>query len=112
MSGREIETEFPLAGSKLRLRLLAITELHANIYPYDYYRDCPDDSVGLARAASLVRQARGETPNCLLFDNGDILQGAPLGDFAAQAATLAGRLLEAARRDGVSGAKIKNFSGP
>ena len=79
--------EPPLAGSKprLRLRLLGLTDLHANLYPYDYYRDCPDISVGLARAASLVRQARREAPNCLLFDNGDILQGTPLGDLAAQA---------------------------
>ena len=79
--------EPPLAGSKprLRLRLLGLTDLHANLYPYDYYRDCPDNSVGLARAASLVRQARREAPNCLLFDNGDILQGTPLGDFAAEA---------------------------
>ena len=77
----------PGSGSRprLRLRLLGLTDLHANLYPYDYYRDRPDNSVGLARAASLVRQARGEAPNCLLFDNGDILQGTPLGDFAAQA---------------------------
>ena len=76
-----------LASSKprLRLRLLGLTDLHGNLYPYDYYRDRPDDSVGLARAASLIRQARREAPNCLLFDNGDILQGTPLGDFAAQA---------------------------
>jgi 2',3'-cyclic-nucleotide 2'-phosphodiesterase/3'-nucleotidase len=87
MSAREIEMEPPLAGSKprLRLRLLGLTDLHANLYPYDYYRDRPDNSVGLARAASLVRQARGKAPNCLLFDNGDILQGTPLGDFAAEA---------------------------
>ena len=79
--------EPPLAGSKprLRLRLLGLTDLHANLYPYDYFSDCPDNSVGLARAASLVRQARSEAPNCLLFDNGDILQGTPLGDFAAEA---------------------------
>ncbi len=70
---------------RLRLRLLGLTDLHANLYPYDYYRDRPDNSVGLARAASLVRQARREAPNCLLFDNGDILQGTPLGDFAAEA---------------------------
>src|ERR1700722_7929697 len=85
---REIEMEPPLAGSKPRLRLrrlLGLTDLHANLYPYDYYRDRQDDSVGLARAASLVRQARREAPNCLLFDNGDILQGTPLGDFAAEA---------------------------
>jgi 2',3'-cyclic-nucleotide 2'-phosphodiesterase / 3'-nucleotidase len=62
-----------------------VTDLHANLYPYDYYRDCPDDSVGLARTASLIAEARKEAPNTLLFDNGDILQGAPLGDFAAQA---------------------------
>jgi 2',3'-cyclic-nucleotide 2'-phosphodiesterase/3'-nucleotidase len=70
---------------RLRLRLLGLTDLHANLYPYDYYRDCPDNSVGLARAASLIVEARNEAPNCLLFDNGDILQGTPLGDFAAQA---------------------------
>jgi 2',3'-cyclic-nucleotide 2'-phosphodiesterase/3'-nucleotidase len=67
------------------LRLLGLTDLHANLYPYDYYRDCPDDSVGLARAASLVAEARREAPNCLLFDDGDILQGTPLGDLAAEA---------------------------
>ena len=77
----------PLAGSKprLRLRLLSITDLHANLYPYDYYRDCPDDLVGLARAASLVAEARSEALNCLLFDNGDVLQGTLLGDLAAEA---------------------------
>src|ERR1700727_1134789 len=87
MRGRELEMDPPLASPnpRLRLRLLGLTDLHANLCPYDYYRDCPDNSVGLARAASLVRQARKEAPNCLLFDNGDILQGTPLGDFAAQA---------------------------
>ncbi len=79
--------EPPLAGAqiRLRLRLLGVTDLHANLYPYDYYRDRPDNSVGLARAASLIAQARSECPNCLLFDNGDILQGTPLGDLAAAA---------------------------
>ncbi len=79
--------ESPSAGAerRLRLRLLGLTDLHANLYPYDYYRDRPDNSVGLARAASLIAQARSECSNCLLFDNGDILQGTPLGDFAAAA---------------------------
>ena len=75
----------PLVGGapRLCLRLLGLTDLHANLYPYDYYRDRPDNSVGLARTASLIAEARKESPNCLLFDNGDILQGTPLGDFAA-----------------------------
>jgi 2',3'-cyclic-nucleotide 2'-phosphodiesterase / 3'-nucleotidase len=79
--------EPPLAGAepRLRLRLIGLTDLHANLYPYDYYRDRPDNSVGLARAASLIAEARTECPNCLMFDNGDILQGTPLGDFAAAA---------------------------
>jgi 2',3'-cyclic-nucleotide 2'-phosphodiesterase / 3'-nucleotidase len=87
MRGRELEMDPPLAGPKprLRLRLLGLTDLHANLYPYDYYRDCLDNSVGLARAASLVAEARREAPNCLLFDDGDILQGTPLGDLAAEA---------------------------
>ena len=87
MRGRELEMDPPLASSKprLRLRLLGLTDLHANLYPYDYYRDCPDDSVGLARVASLVAEARAEATNCLLFDDGDILQGTPLGDLAAEA---------------------------
>src|SRR5215831_9418086 len=78
--------EPPLAGvePRLRLRLLGVTDLHANLYPYDYYRDRPDDSVGLARLAGLIAEARAGVPNCLLFDNGDILQGAPLGDLAAE----------------------------
>jgi 2',3'-cyclic-nucleotide 2'-phosphodiesterase (5'-nucleotidase family) len=88
MRGHEPELEPPLdrlGRPRLRLRLLGLTDLHANLYPYDYYRDCPDDSVGLARVASLVAEARGEAPNCLLFDNGDILQGTLLGDLAAEA---------------------------
>jgi 2',3'-cyclic-nucleotide 2'-phosphodiesterase / 3'-nucleotidase len=87
MRGRELEMDPPLAGPKprLRLRLLGVTDVHANLYPYDYYRDCPDDSVGLARVASLVAEARAEAPNSLLFDDGDILQGTPLGDLAAEA---------------------------
>jgi 2',3'-cyclic-nucleotide 2'-phosphodiesterase / 3'-nucleotidase len=46
---REDDMAPPLAGAapRLRLRLLGLTDLHANLYPYDYYRDHPDNSVGL-----------------------------------------------------------------
>jgi 2',3'-cyclic-nucleotide 2'-phosphodiesterase / 3'-nucleotidase len=71
-------------GSPLvRLRILETTDLHVNVFPYDYYRDAADDTVGLARTAALVRAARAEVPNSLLFDNGDLIQGSPLGDFVA-----------------------------
>lgn len=42
--------------------------------------------MGLSRTATLIRRARSESTNCLLFDCGDILQGSPICDFAAKRA--------------------------
>jgi len=73
-----------LAASQAFLRILQTTDLHMYLQPYDYYADKPSDGVGLARTASLIHQARAEAPNCLLFDNGDFLQGNPLGEYLAK----------------------------
>src|SRR5262252_4771915 len=67
----------------LRLRLLSTTDIHTHIVDYDYYRDQRDISLGLARTAVLIRQARAEVRNSMLFDSGDLIQGNPLGDFVA-----------------------------
>ena len=67
----------------VKLRVLETTDLHVNVFPYDYYRDAADDTVGLARTAALLKTARGEVKNTLLFDNGDLIQGSPLGDYTA-----------------------------
>jgi 2',3'-cyclic-nucleotide 2'-phosphodiesterase/3'-nucleotidase len=77
------------AGPLVRLRLIGTSDLHANVFPYDYYRDRPDDRVGLARTAGLIAQARAEAGNTLLLDNGDIIQGTPLGDYVALSKGLA-----------------------
>ncbi|MEM9199810.1 MAG: bifunctional 2',3'-cyclic-nucleotide 2'-phosphodiesterase/3'-nucleotidase [Pseudomonadota bacterium] len=69
--------------ASLALRILATTDLHMNLLAYDYYADRPSDTVGLARTGALIDAARAEVPNSLLFDNGDALQGTPMGDFAA-----------------------------
>ena len=74
-------------ADEIRLRLIGTTDVHANILGYDYYRDAPDPTVGLARAATLIAAARAETENSLLVDNGDFLQGTPLGDYAAKLLT-------------------------
>ena len=66
----------------LRLRLLATIDLHAHLFSYNYYANRPDNGVGLARLAAPILQARSESVNSLLFDNGDTFQGAPLGDAA------------------------------
>jgi 2',3'-cyclic-nucleotide 2'-phosphodiesterase/3'-nucleotidase len=66
----------------LRLRILATTDLHAHLLPFNYYADRRDDGVGLAALAALIERARADCPNTLLVDNGDTLQGAPLADAA------------------------------
>ncbi len=71
------------ATARLQLRLMGTSDLHANIFAYDYYRDRPDDRVGLAKTAGLIAIARAEVKNSLLLDNGDIIQGTPLGDYVA-----------------------------
>src|SRR6478736_4320766 len=68
---------------KLKLRVLETTDLHVNVVPYDYFRDAADDTVGLAKTASLIKLAQAEARNSILFDNGDFLQGSSLGDFIA-----------------------------
>ncbi len=67
-----------------QLRIMATTDLHVHLFPYDYYADQPNDAVGLARTAALILKARAEVAQSLLFDNGDFLQGNPVGDYVAQ----------------------------
>ncbi|WP_146586921.1 bifunctional 2',3'-cyclic-nucleotide 2'-phosphodiesterase/3'-nucleotidase [Puniceibacterium confluentis] len=71
------------APGQAHLRLLETTDLHVHVHPYDYYADKPVDTVGLARTASIVNDIRAEATNSLLLDNGDFLQGNPLGDYIA-----------------------------
>jgi 2',3'-cyclic-nucleotide 2'-phosphodiesterase/3'-nucleotidase len=72
------------APSKVVLRVMETTDLHANIMNYNYYRGTADDSVGLVKTASLIKVARAEVKNSVLVDNGDLLQGSPLGDYVAK----------------------------
>lgn len=75
-------------GAEVRLRILETTDVHMNLLSYDYYQDKTTDQYGLARAMSLIKAARAEAPNSLLFDNGDLLQGNPMGDYVAKVSPL------------------------
>lgn len=68
----------------LTLRLMETTDLHTNLLNYDYYKDATYEKVGLAKTAALVKEARGEVENSVLVDNGDLIQGTPLGTFKAK----------------------------
>lgn len=70
--------------STLKLRLMETTDIHTNIVNYDYYRDKSTDEFGLAKTATLIKQKREEVKNSMLFDNGDLIQGNPLGDYVAK----------------------------
>ena len=78
----------PHSDNKGVLRLLATTDLHSNLLSHDYYADRPDPSVGLSRVATLARRARQEVEAaggaCLMLDNGDSLQGAPIGETSSE----------------------------
>ncbi|MES2952033.1 MAG: bifunctional 2',3'-cyclic-nucleotide 2'-phosphodiesterase/3'-nucleotidase [Pseudomonadota bacterium] len=71
-------------AAEVRLRIMETTDLHMNLLSYDYYQDKATDQYGLARTISLIKAARAEALNSLLFDNGDLLQGNPMGDYVAK----------------------------
>ncbi|WP_312278918.1 bifunctional 2',3'-cyclic-nucleotide 2'-phosphodiesterase/3'-nucleotidase [Kosakonia cowanii] len=65
------------------LRIMETTDLHSNMMDFDYYKDSATEKFGLVRTASLINAARGEAKNSVLVDNGDLIQGSPLGDYMA-----------------------------
>ncbi|MFP5112673.1 bifunctional 2',3'-cyclic-nucleotide 2'-phosphodiesterase/3'-nucleotidase [Bacillaceae bacterium C204] len=66
------------------LRILETTDLHSNVLPYDYFKDAPVTNYGLAKTATLIKQARSEVDNSMLFDAGDTIQGNPLASYVAK----------------------------
>ncbi len=71
-------------STEVKLRILETTDVHMNLLSYDYYQDKATDQYGLARSITLIKAARAEATNSLLFDNGDLLQGNPMGDVLAK----------------------------
>ncbi len=66
------------------INLLETTDIHMHITDYDYYSDKTSVTIGLSRIATLIQQARDSMPNSFLVDNGDLIQGNPLGDYMAR----------------------------
>ena len=72
-----------LHAATVDFRLLETTDLHSNMMDFDYYKDTPTEKFGLVRTATLIEAARKEAANSVLVDNGDLIQGSPLGDYVA-----------------------------
>jgi len=86
-TGETGESSAPSAQSAtVDFRLMETTDIHANVNDYNYYSDIPDSTIGLVRTATLIHQANDEmavTGNTMLVDNGDLIQGSPMGDWRA-----------------------------
>lgn len=80
----EPQTELTDEPVRVEVRLLETTDIHAYVLGFDYFRQQPTDDYGLAYTAALIHQARAENPNHILVDNGDLIQGSALGDWAAE----------------------------
>lgn len=66
------------AARRLKLRILATTDLHGHVISWNYDTHEIAPSRGLSRVATLINGARAEVENSLLFDNGDFLNGSGL----------------------------------
>ncbi|MDT5026321.1 MAG: 2,3-cyclic-nucleotide 2-phosphodiesterase / 3-nucleotidase, partial [Micromonosporaceae bacterium] len=73
------------------LTILGTSDIHGNVYNWDYYRDREyDDSahndVGVAKLATLINQVRAERDDkaTLVLDAGDTIQGTPLATYYAK----------------------------
>ncbi len=70
-------------AGEAHLRIMETTDLHVAVFPYDYFADAPNDTLGLARTAAIIEAIRAEAGNSILIDNGDVIQGNPMGDYIA-----------------------------
>lgn len=70
-------------GTTVTLALLETTDIHSNVLGYNYFALADDPTLGLDRTSTLIQQARAETPNTVLLDDGDVIQGTLLADLQA-----------------------------
>jgi 2',3'-cyclic-nucleotide 2'-phosphodiesterase / 3'-nucleotidase len=71
----------PAAGpERVALTILATSDLHGYMMPFDYYANRPANR-GLAKVATIVRKIRKQHPDALLIDCGDTIQGSPMEDL-------------------------------
>ncbi|MEL6464691.1 MAG: 5'-nucleotidase C-terminal domain-containing protein [Pseudomonadota bacterium] len=68
------------------LRIAATSDVHMHLVGWDALYDLPLTHRGMDRLANLIQRERASAQGgFVLFDNGDSLQGAPLGDICVNA---------------------------
>jgi 2',3'-cyclic-nucleotide 2'-phosphodiesterase/3'-nucleotidase len=74
------------------ITILATSDVHNNYMDYDYFTDMPSEQTGLVRIATAIKAERARDPNVLLVDNGDNIQGNPLGEYLAKSPPASGEI--------------------
>lgn len=66
---------------KKHITILHTNDTHSHVEPFEMSHYKYANQGGVARRANLVEQIRGENPNTLLLDAGDIFQGTPYFNY-------------------------------
>lgn len=66
-----------------QLRIVATSDIHAALVPYNFYTDQPTQGTGLLNLRKTIAVLRDTDATTLLVDNGDFLQGTPMSDVIA-----------------------------
>ncbi|GEM_PF-167110 len=72
------------ATERAAVTILATSDLHGYLAPFDYYANRPANR-GLAKVATIVRGVRKDQPDAMLIDCGDTIQGSPMEDLHSHA---------------------------
>jgi 2',3'-cyclic-nucleotide 2'-phosphodiesterase / 3'-nucleotidase len=59
------------------IHIYVTSDMHGNVLPLRYGNN-EKAELGLAKAAALIKEEKEKYDNCLLIDNGDLIQGTPL----------------------------------
>ena len=98
LSGAPAAQAAPANDKKqFRLTVLGTTDLHNNVFNWDYFKDEPysdnaGNKIGIAQAATLINAVRAErgAANTLTIDAGDTIQGTPLAYYFAKINPISG----------------------
>ncbi|GAA2487738.1 bifunctional metallophosphatase/5'-nucleotidase [Terrabacter carboxydivorans] len=78
-------------GEVVRLTVLGTTDLHGNVYNWDYFKNAEYDDrahndIGIAKASTIIKAIRAEVgaERTLTIDAGDTIQGTPLAYYYAK----------------------------
>jgi 2',3'-cyclic-nucleotide 2'-phosphodiesterase/3'-nucleotidase len=84
-------------GRTLKLSVLGTTDLHGNVYNWDYYKnaefdDAVHNDIGIAKIKSLIDRERAKRPGqpIITLDAGDTIQGTPLAYYYARVEPIGG----------------------